>query len=117
MTFITHLHHHQLIFSASHNSITVSQKDFIRSEKGLRCKNNDTQVLKEFPFPSDNIPDAASAMKFCEKYCSTKGTCKACSIDCSRQCRCSALSVCEEHEKWEGLVDGDISEKPRMLIK
>ena len=107
----------QLPFDTSYTSFTVSQKDFIRSEKGLRCKNNDTQVLKEFTFPSDNIPDSASALTFCEKYCSTKSPCGACSIDCSRQCRWNALEICQEYEKWEGLIDGDISEKPRMSIK
>ena len=93
------------------------QQEFVRAEKGVFCNVNTGDVIAEFKFPTKTIQDASSALLECEKYCSRKSTCQACSILCNESCHFSAISNCFSQVEWKGLVNGDVSQKPGKRIK
>ena len=88
-------------------------EDFIRSKKGNRCQKNNLNVLKKFKFPDGFVNDAFMALDECEKYCATKENCWGCAVYCNGgDCQINAITECGSNEKWTGLIDGDISQKP-----
>ena len=92
--------------------VQVGPEKFVRMQKGERCRNEKGNVLKEFRFPSKDLPDAVSAIKRCEKFCSSSANCSYCSIYCDTICQWNALFSCQEKESWRGLIEGDITVHP-----
>ena len=95
----------------------VHAEDFIRSERGKICHRRDGDVLKEFLFTSPNLNNASMQLQECETYCSKQERCWGCSIECLEKgkCRYNAITNCNKKENWNGLMEGDVTEKPVCL--
>ena len=97
--------------------LMVHAEDFIRSEKGKICRKRDGDVLKEFLFTSPHLSNASMSLQECETYCSKQERCWGCSIECLErgECRFNAITNCNKKENWNGLMEGDVTEKPVCL--
>ena len=91
----------------------MSDQDFIRSEKGVRCSKRNDNVLKKFPFLNKaDFSNASIALSECNGYCGRIKSCWGCSIECDVSCQWNAIPECGQKEKWNGEMVGDISQKP-----
>ena len=52
------------------------------------------------------------ALMECERFCGRIKTCWGCSINCNTSCQWNAIPDCGNVEEWDGMMKGDISEKP-----
>ena len=68
--------------------------------------------MKEFVFPTNLIIDAKTALIECEKYCGRVERCWGCSAHTNTSNQWNAIPKCGELEKWEGLTQGDVTQKP-----
>ena len=68
--------------------------------------------MKKFIFPTNKIIDATSALIECEKYCGLVERCWGCSAHTNTSNQWNAIPKCGELEKWEGLTQGDVTQKP-----
>ena len=85
--------------------------EFIR-KKGKYCVKNTQNMLKEFKPPSSSIDDAIVSRDNCEEYCGIEENCWGCSIACQLgSCQWNAIPRCGKKEKWEGVIEGDITAK------
>ena len=90
----------------------VPEYKFIQSDKGVRCSKRDDKVLKQFLFPSKFLTNASIALTECKIFCGSKNDCWGCSIDCNQSCHWNAIPECGNQESWNGMMIGDISQKP-----
>ena len=92
-----------------------SESTFVRSAKGVYCKDNHANVLSKFVMADASTASAETALNSCEKYCAGDAQCTVCSVDCSlgsmKRCQWVALPECGTTIKWGGLIPGDISSK------
>lgn len=58
------------------------------------------------------INDAETALSECEKYCGRVERCWGCSVHTNATNQWNAISKCGVLEKWEGLIQGDVTQKP-----
>ena len=68
----------------------------------------------------DNRKDAMFARDECVKWCSNQENCFACSSDCSVDkdtCTWNALKQCGAWQFWDGIIEGDVSEKEGRVKK
>ena len=72
-------------------------------------------MLKKFSFPNDAMLNASIALSECNRYCGRIKSCWGCSIECNDSCQWNAIPECGHEEKWNGLMVGDISQKPSMI--
>ena len=86
--------------------------DFIRSSIGKMCNIKKQNVLKKFLLDSESLEDATRIRLACEEYCSWRENCWGCSIQCSPSCQWNAISECGSVEDWNGMIEGDITQKP-----
>ena len=111
--------------------------DFIWSTKGKTCSKKDQNVLNEFFVPSisnttkyknlqhaikqENIRKALLKLVYearykCERYCSSSKICWGCNAICQNErCKWIAISSCGTVIPWNGLVIGDIAQKPTCI--
>ena len=86
--------------------------DYFRFYKGVICSQRTENVLKEFIFPTNMIIDATTALIECEKYCGRVERCWGCSAHTNTSNQWNAITKCGGLEKWEGLIQGDVTQKP-----
>lgn len=99
---------------------------FLHLGKGKYCQNNHIGLIKAFAPKTSSVADETAAMKACEQYCSTDEKCWGCSVDCvparsanaatggcgtGKQGNWNAITSCGQFMHWQGLLDGDVSEK------
>ena len=89
--------------------------DFIRLEKGLQCSKRAISVTKTFQLDSESNESAIIARTKCEVYCSRQQTCWGCSVDCESVCKWNAIGDCGDLERWQGMIDGDVTQKPGKI--
>ena len=58
------------------------------------------------------MSNAETALSECEKYCSWNKNCWGCSVECASNCQWNAIPECGLKRQWNGMIDGDISQKP-----
>ena len=68
----------------------------------MHCRERDDNVLKEFIFPTNAIPDASIALVECEQYCGRIEKCWGCSAHKNGSYKWNAVTQCEDIEEWEG---------------
>ena len=88
------------------------QKDFAPSTKGLGCDQNKEDVIKEFPFPTEEMNSSEIALKTCETFCSTESRCWGCGIYCNVSCHYMALVTCKGYKESPGVQEGKVTQKP-----
>ena len=93
----------------------ASTEEFLRSEKGTRCKIRSSNIIKSFVFPSLSISNATVAISLCEKYCAMSQKCWGCSIQGTDSFQIDAITDCGKVENWTGLIDGEVSQKPACM--
>jgi hypothetical protein len=88
---------------------------FTRSAPGVYCGANHNNVLASFTMPDKDSAPATLAK--CEAFCAETDACWGCSVVCSNNstvlCNWVAISLCGDVLTWQGLINGDISEKVR----
>ena len=91
--------------------ILVFPAEFERSVKGKVCSKRNLNVMKEFLFVNDTLEGAIRARSNCEEFCSWQPTCNGCSIHCTASCQYNAIPDCGKKERWNGMIEGDITQK------
>ena len=91
--------------------------DFIRYPRGARCMENATAILSKFSMASDDDTNVSLSKNKCEEYCSRNDVCWGCSFSCKQSCQWYAISACDNVLESKGLIDGDISRKPGLIMQ
>ena len=73
-------------------------------------------VLKEFIFPTNMIPDDITALMECEKFCGRNVKCWGCMTDKNGSHQWTAISECEHDEERPNLGQRKVSQKPSKFL-
>ena len=63
------------------------------------------------------ISDAETALIECERYCGMIDRCWGCSTHPNKSNQWNAITKCGEFEQWEGIAQGDITQKPGTILE
>ena len=97
--------------------------DFIEPKDRYSCGHEQSNLLKEFEYPSPGINSSSIerivarnlARRFCESYCGKTKKCKECISNCDGSCRWEAYAECRDPRKSETTINTVASQKPGKL--
>ena len=97
--------------------LTAFSEDFLRYNEGVSCNKRNDNVLKEFIFPTNMIPDDITALMECEKFCGRNNKCWGCTTERNGSHQWTAITECGHVDQREELGLGKISQKPRKFFE
>jgi len=88
---------------------------YVHTPKGKYCNLNHQGVLKKFMMTKAGEDEAKKQLGQCESFCTPHTNCWGCSVDCPTSsktiCQWVAITQCGALNSWQGLINGDVSEK------